>query len=555
MAGRGPVPEGIGPFLLRGHKTPYSKTADLPKPVRDALPSGAQAIFMGAFNGSIDSVDGDEGRASAIAWAAVKAKYKKDKDGKWVLKESVAADPPSRAGRVRVQCDLSKARFYEDIGTDGQPVHKVDMVLIEMGWSMNDHYYGREVLEQLESKVDGQPKMFLNHLPQGKKKHERDFRDWAGTIESHAFADGRVSATVTVHDDDLYRRAKEAPSQVGASIDVFAKVKDGEIDGRRGQIIEGIEEYVSTDFVLYPAAGGRVERVAASEGFGAVDLSVSENLAKMMADMVAKQKSWDEWWKLRSAMDDLMQMVGEDEDMDADAKATAMHGVIDQFADMAKKLDLPVMFGHMDHGYDDGTEEGSKKDKGKPKYRKMMMDNEPPPEKGGKGGSMSDIKTLAALMDAHPDLCKELEADVRAKIDKETNTSKLAEDLKAAQERIKALEANVAKANTEKDELAVKIAAAERANKVEAMLAEAKLPAFAVTKEFREELLSAKDDATAKAKIDDRKKVVEEARGSASNPNPASYHPKTGEPANGGGDTNRVKEYLDPVNVAASFNR
>jgi cation transport regulator ChaB len=32
---------------------------------------------------------GDEGKAAATAWAAVKNKYKKSADGKWVAKESI----------------------------------------------------------------------------------------------------------------------------------------------------------------------------------------------------------------------------------------------------------------------------------------------------------------------------------------------------------------------------------------------------------------------------------------------------------------------------------
>jgi cation transport regulator ChaB len=63
---------------------PYEKLADLPDEVR-ALPKHAQEIWRAAFNAAFDQYDGDEEKAFATAWAAVKAKYRKE-GGRWVLK-------------------------------------------------------------------------------------------------------------------------------------------------------------------------------------------------------------------------------------------------------------------------------------------------------------------------------------------------------------------------------------------------------------------------------------------------------------------------------------
>lgn len=63
---------------------PYKTNADLPEAVRGALPSGAQDIWRGAFNGSAES-GGDEEASARIAWSAVKRKYEKRGD-EWVLK-------------------------------------------------------------------------------------------------------------------------------------------------------------------------------------------------------------------------------------------------------------------------------------------------------------------------------------------------------------------------------------------------------------------------------------------------------------------------------------
>lgn len=64
---------------------PYSKTADLPDSVKNALPAAAQRIWMAAYN----NADGDEEKKIRIAWGAVKnAGYAKGDDGKWVKSET-----------------------------------------------------------------------------------------------------------------------------------------------------------------------------------------------------------------------------------------------------------------------------------------------------------------------------------------------------------------------------------------------------------------------------------------------------------------------------------
>lgn len=63
---------------------PYNKKADLPESVRDALPAHAEDIYKEAYNSAYEQYDHDEGRAHRVAWGAVKKKYHKNDDGKWV---------------------------------------------------------------------------------------------------------------------------------------------------------------------------------------------------------------------------------------------------------------------------------------------------------------------------------------------------------------------------------------------------------------------------------------------------------------------------------------
>lgn len=76
---------------------PYKQTSELPDSVRDNLPQPAQEIFKDAYNNAWDEYAdpkdrrGDASReetAFRVAWAAVKKKYVKNDDGRWVCKDA-----------------------------------------------------------------------------------------------------------------------------------------------------------------------------------------------------------------------------------------------------------------------------------------------------------------------------------------------------------------------------------------------------------------------------------------------------------------------------------
>lgn len=70
---------------------PYS--IDNPPAKIKGMPKHAQEIFIAAFNAAIKEYDGDEAKANATAYAAIKQKYEQDKDGKWhAKKESAITD-------------------------------------------------------------------------------------------------------------------------------------------------------------------------------------------------------------------------------------------------------------------------------------------------------------------------------------------------------------------------------------------------------------------------------------------------------------------------------
>ncbi|MEZ4711796.1 MAG: putative cation transport regulator ChaB [Caldilineaceae bacterium] len=78
---------------------PYHSVAELPDSVKDNLPKHAQEIYKEAYNSAWDEYKDPEDRrgdaareetAHRVAWAAVKQKYEKNDDGKWVSKDSSA---------------------------------------------------------------------------------------------------------------------------------------------------------------------------------------------------------------------------------------------------------------------------------------------------------------------------------------------------------------------------------------------------------------------------------------------------------------------------------
>ena len=78
------VNASLATALLKEEKLVYSP--DQPPDQIKGLPKHAQEIWIAAFNSAYEQYE-DEGKAAATAWAAVKTKYKQDKDGTWVALE------------------------------------------------------------------------------------------------------------------------------------------------------------------------------------------------------------------------------------------------------------------------------------------------------------------------------------------------------------------------------------------------------------------------------------------------------------------------------------
>lgn len=64
---------------------PYKTNDDLPTPVKNVLPDHAQSVYRNVFNSAYTGVcKGDDSCSARYAWGAVKKKYHKGKDEKWI---------------------------------------------------------------------------------------------------------------------------------------------------------------------------------------------------------------------------------------------------------------------------------------------------------------------------------------------------------------------------------------------------------------------------------------------------------------------------------------
>lgn len=153
---------------------------------------------------------------------------------------------------------------------EGVKGKQLEVTLIEAGWSKNGNYYSKQVAESVADHILESKKLYMDHdlTMSGQPRSLKEVV--AIAVESYK-EDGKAKAIVEMTENPntvwLYELAKQFPHEVGLSIDARARVKEGEIEGQTGRIIEDIVKLNSVDFVTTPSAGGEVTRIAASEEF------------------------------------------------------------------------------------------------------------------------------------------------------------------------------------------------------------------------------------------------------------------------------------------------
>lgn len=146
--------------------------------------------------------------------------------------------------------------------TPGQTAARRTIQIITPGWGSSG-YYSPEVLQEAASNrvIPAGTHMYFNHASASEREDrpERDVRDIAAVLVEDARWDGAR----LIGDADILGPHAEliealAP-YIGVSISGSATdVSVGEAEGRRGQIIEGLAEVQSVDFVTHAGRGGMV---------------------------------------------------------------------------------------------------------------------------------------------------------------------------------------------------------------------------------------------------------------------------------------------------------
>lgn len=149
----------------------------------------------------------------------------------------------------------------------------IPIKIIAPGWGSSG-FYSPELLGR-----DG-PKVFTKGLhtywnhpsaSEERDRPERDLRDLAGVLTQDAHYDANGPAGPGLYGEarvtEQYRSAvAELAPHIGMSIRAYGKAREGEVDGKKGNVISELVSARSVDFVTAPGAGGRILELFESAG-------------------------------------------------------------------------------------------------------------------------------------------------------------------------------------------------------------------------------------------------------------------------------------------------
>lgn len=158
------------------------------------------------------------------------------------------------------QIGLSLAEKDNANDEHGKPKHEITLsCLVEgPGNPVDNRWYKRSAIQNLESKIYSRRKVFVDHLIDEQAKMRGDsLRDWAATIRKtwiEERADGRLERKVKlkIHEDWLWQRCEDAPDEIALSIEGTGAGQKEVIEGHERQAIDDITNLSAFKFVPYP---------------------------------------------------------------------------------------------------------------------------------------------------------------------------------------------------------------------------------------------------------------------------------------------------------------
>lgn len=235
---------------------------------------------------------------------------------------------------------LTEAKFDDE-------KKEIEVTALASGWSTNGNYYSDEVAESLGSFLLEHRKVHMNHrdTPQT-RRFGRDLQEWAGTVLEAQGIDGRCVARIDMTGNGqtawLYTEAKKNPKNLQLSIDASVRISEGEIDGRKGRIVEEFKK-ATVDFVGYASAGGQAERILASQGY-VEDMDEAITLKGYLDEKMNAQKARDDYWKVFDALWQLLRDVTIDEDLKDKERDAIIETGLSDFKKKVMALPLSDIF-------------------------------------------------------------------------------------------------------------------------------------------------------------------------------------------------------------------
>ena len=167
----------------------------------------------------------------------------------------------SMDGAVRVRNEYVGYMEADKIRESSSGGYDVPVQIIQGGWSLNGEYFTQESLNDIARLLSNKVPGYFRH-----GDNDRDARDWAMVIEDAQIEKDTVQGNAHIfqypHGEALKERIdyvveNNANHLFGVSIDGWARVEEGEVDGREGIIIRNMVAMNSVDVVMVPAANGR----------------------------------------------------------------------------------------------------------------------------------------------------------------------------------------------------------------------------------------------------------------------------------------------------------
>lgn len=265
-----------------GYPSPEKEESD-PYTLHPLAEMGKDAAVK-ALKAALDAIEKGDLKAALVSIKAVKGQYSPGEEKKEEVRQpqsGLALGKPEKKEEVKpegkkpdlVEVELAESAtgtfvLLEESASDGAAPLSMKVEIIQPGWGnkKDNNYYSAELLKQVAPQFVGAKMFETNH-----KESETTNRTWVSTIVGHLGFNEKTKAPVyevLAHAPDFIQRVKNLaaaePSlleKLECSIRARGRVRPGEMEGKKGNVVESITDIVSVDWVSHAGAGGKAVKL------------------------------------------------------------------------------------------------------------------------------------------------------------------------------------------------------------------------------------------------------------------------------------------------------